>query len=141
MSAMIARTYSVPVLADAAGVLVADQLVNRRGMPTMRQAATAYGTSLAYDLFIQDLMRRFLPASPIGMAGDVVMKAAAFTLAEVVVGKVTGDPQALSMKNFLVNGAGLVGSSFAQPMIGGAKPVPGVSSIAKQAAANPMQTI
>lgn len=135
---MLARTYSVPVLADSAAVLAAQQLAGSKGMPSLRQAGVVYGTSLAYDLILRDQIAKFVPSGQ-NMAMDVVAKAAAFTLSEALLARFAGEGMQVSLKSFLINGAGLVGSSFAQPMLSGRGGVkPGVSSVAQAARQNPL---
>lgn len=119
---VVNRAISAPVLADAAGVLIAQQVADRRmGLPSMRHAGLVYVSAVAYDAALKPVVYNALPALS-GDAAHLAAKAAAFVLAERIVGMAgwgNPEPSGGLIKSLVVAGAGLMGANYIKPMMPG----------------------
>lgn len=116
---VISSATSVPVLSDAAAILIADKVADKSmSIPSLAKAGTIYATSVAYDAALKPVVNGALPAAD-SMAANLVAKTATFVAVERLMGMVVGGGMRRPlMSAFLVNGAGLLGSNLAQPYFG-----------------------
>lgn len=136
MAMLMSRAISAPVLSDAAGVLLADTIARRDGAPAPLKIGEVYATSLAYDAALKPLVDGAVPLSS-AMGANLLAKTATFVAVERALSMMFGDgvQKKSLLKAFLVNGAGLLGSGFAQPYFAGAPAIKPI--VAAAAAANP----
>jgi len=116
------RAMSAPVIADAAGVLAAQQVASRQvALPTVRHAVLVYASAIAYDAALKPVVYNSLPAHS-SDAAHLAAKSVAFVLAERIVGMAGwGNPEPSSglIKALVVAGAGLMGANYIKPMLPG----------------------
>lgn len=109
-------------LSDAAGVLAANQLVQGRIMPDVRNVAKFYATSATYEGLLRKYIEGYVAAGNTGVM--FLAKASAFVAAEMLYGRLIGAPrEGALVRALIINGGGLAASQAIRPFVSiGTKP-------------------